>query len=230
MFLVMDKILQSLRLAVKDAEQNESNLKHGNTLITSVLRRIARQEFQNVKHLSKDDVFKICEKLLSTGDWQEQVIAFQWAFSIHKEYESIDFERFIHWLAKYVNSWGFCDDFCTHAFGHLIYTYPEHITSVKLWTESENRWFRRGAAVVLIYGIRRGENFESAFEIADHLLMDSDDLVQKGYGWMLKEISNKEPKLVFDFVMQRKDRMPRTSLRYAIEKLEPDLRKQAMEK
>ena len=47
---------------------------------------------------------------------------------------------------------------------------------------------------------------------------------------MLKEISNKDPQPVFEFVMQRKERMPRTALRYAIEKLQPALRRQAMEK
>jgi 3-methyladenine DNA glycosylase AlkD len=60
--------------------------------------------------------------------------------------------------------------------------------------------------------------------------MDKEDLVQKGYGWMLKEISKNDPMVVFEFVMQRKDRMPRTALRYAIEKLSPELRQQAMRK
>ena len=83
---------------------------------------------------------------------------------------------------------------------------------------------------MMIYGIRKGQNFESAFRIADLLLMDSNDLVQKGYGWMLKEISKLEPLQVLDYVLQRKDWMPRTSLRYAIEKLSPELRAQAMAK
>ena len=47
---------------------------------------------------------------------------------------------------------------------------------------------------------------------------------------MLKEISNKDPIVVFEFIMHRKDRMPRTALRYAIEKLSPELRQKAMRK
>jgi 3-methyladenine DNA glycosylase AlkD len=226
----MDKIYQSIRLAIEVAKKDTAHLKHRPSLITPVVRQIAHQEFQNVRHLAKEDVFIVCEKLLSSGDRQEQVIAFQWAFRIYKKYGLTDFERFNHWLGNYVHDWGSCDDFCTHAFGHLINSYPEHIKSVKLWTGSENRWYRRGSAVVLIYGIRRGENFKPGFEIADLLLLDSDDLVQKGYGWMLKEISNMDPKQVFDFVMRRKDRIPRTSLRYAIEKLDPSLRKEVMNK
>ena len=60
--------------------------------------------------------------------------------------------------------------------------------------------------------------------------MDRDDMVQKGYGWMLKEASKPHQRQVFDFVMSHKAVMPRTALRYAIEKMPQDLRAQAMEK
>ena len=226
----MDQIIQNMRTSIHAAKQDERNLKNKDTLITSVVRKIAREHFRQVKDLPKDEVLGLCEQLLETGSWEEKTIAFEWAFRIRKQYQSSDFVRFERWLARYVTGWGSCDDFCTHAFGHLIYVFPEHIPSVKTWIPSENRWFRRGAAVVMIYGIRRQQGFGASFEIADQLLMDPDDLVQKGYGWMLKEISNKDSKPVFDFVMQRKDRMPRTVLRYAIEKLEPALRNEAMEK
>jgi 3-methyladenine DNA glycosylase AlkD len=59
-------------------------------------------------------------------------------------------------------------------------------------------------------------------------MTDSDDLVQKGYGWALKEASNHYPKKVFDFVMRKKTLMPRTALRYAIEKMPPNWKKLAM--
>lgn len=199
-------------------------------MITGVVRQIAKDNYPQIKTNPKDDVFAICEELLASGDWQERVIAFQWAFRIRRQYAASDFERFESWLEKYVDGWGSCDDFCTHAFGHLIYAFPEHIPRVKVWIPSENRWFRRGAAVVMIYGIRRERGFAAAFEIADQLLMDAEDLVQKGYGWMLKEVSKYEPQQVFEFVLQRKVAMPRTSLRYAIEKLPPELRRQAMDK
>jgi len=54
--------------------------------------------------------------------------------------------------------------------------------------------------------------------------------VQKGYGWMLKVAADKYRKEVFEFVMQRKDRMPRTALRYAIEKMPSELKRKAMVK
>lgn len=60
--------------------------------------------------------------------------------------------------------------------------------------------------------------------------MDDQDMVQKGYGWMLKVAGDYYPDEVFSYVMKRKDKMPRTALRYAIEKYPPHKRKEAMEK
>ena len=226
----MDNIIQEIRLNIQKAGQDKANLKGTHTLTTSSVRLITRQGYPKIKHLSKEHVFQLCETLLASGDWREKTIAFQWAFRIRSKYTSQDFQRFDDWLAKYITGWGSCDDFCTHSFGHLVYAYPEVIPSLLKWTESPNLWFRRGAAVVLIYGIRRGNNFEAGFDVPERLLMDPEDLVRKGYGWMLKEISNLAPIPVFEFVLERKGRMPRTSLRYAIEKLEPKLRIQAMSK
>jgi 3-methyladenine DNA glycosylase AlkD len=227
-----EQIIQNVRLAIQRAKQNERNLKNKETLtlITSAVRKVGREQYRQISHSPKAGVFAICEELLETGDWGERIIAFQWAFRIRRQYEMSDFVLFERWLAQYVDGWSSCDDFCTHAFGYLIFVFPALVPKVKAWIPSKNRWFRRGAAVVMIYGNRRGKNIEPAFEIADQLLMDDDDLVQKGYGWMLKEISKSEPIQVFDFVMERKTFMPRTSLRYAIEKLPPELRQKAMEK
>jgi 3-methyladenine DNA glycosylase AlkD len=225
----MNGISQKIRQAVHITEQDEKNLK-GKSLTTSAVRKISQESFQQVKNQPKDEIFHLCEELLETKHWEERTIAFDWAFRLRKKYSAQDFDRFESWLEKYVHGWGSCDDFCTHAIGYLIYAFPEKIANVKTWIPSENRWFRRGAAVVMIYSLRRQKGFEAAFEIADQLLMDEDDLVQKGSGWMLKEISKSEPLQVFEFVMQRKAVMPRTSLRYAIEKLSPELRQRAMEK
>lgn len=89
---------------------------------------------------------------------------------------------------------------------------------------------RRASAVTLIIPARRGLFLPDIFEIADILLLDKDDLVQKGYGWMLKAASEAHQVEVFNYVMSKKSIMPRTSLRYAIEKMPKDLRTKAMEK
>lgn len=227
----MNDAILDLHQSINEAEGDERHLRSDGRINTAVLRSSADRIYrERVRDLPSAQIFDLCEMLLESRDGRDRVAAFQWAFRARKHYQAGDFSRFEGWLDEYVDSWGSCDDFCTHAFGDLIFKYPMHLPAVKTWTKSRNRWFRRGAAVVMIYGIRREQGFEAGFEIADLLLMDEDDLVQKGYGWMLKEISNSSPNPVYDFVMQRKERMPRTALRYAIEKLDPTLRREAMQR
>jgi 3-methyladenine DNA glycosylase AlkD len=226
----MERVLETTTQELEAAAQLEENLKPDGSLVTSVVRRISSQRFREVKLVGKERLFDLCEDLLESRNWPERAIAFDWAFRFRKQYRAADFATFERWLNAYVDGWGSCDNFCTHAFGSLILQYPALIPNVMKWTELDNRWFRRAAAVVMIYSARRGEHLDAAFQIADRLLIDGDDMVQKGYGWMLKEVSKRAPTRVFDYVMAHKDVMPRTSLRYAIEKLDSDLRKQAMEK
>jgi 3-methyladenine DNA glycosylase AlkD len=62
------------------------------------------------------------------------------------------------------------------------------------------------------------------------LLIDGDNMVQKGYGWLLKEESRKHQKAVFDYVVKNRSVMPRTALRYAIELMPKELKAEAMKK
>jgi 3-methyladenine DNA glycosylase AlkD len=197
---------------------------------TPVVRTIAQKYYKEIKNKEKKEIFSLCEELLMLRRSEERIIAFDWAFRLRKNYEFPDFLVFESWLKWYVTGWGSCDDLCTHALGYLLYRFPELVPKTTPWAYAENRWQRRASAVVFVYSLRRKLLLDSAFERADILLHDDEDLVQKGYGWMLKEAANHYPKKVFQFVMDRKATMPRTSLRYAIEKMPVDWRKKAMMK
>lgn len=95
---------------------------------------------------------------------------------------------------------------------------------------SENRWMRRASAVTLIIPARKGKFLSDILQIADILLLDKDDLVQKGYGWMLKAASEANQQEIFNYVIKNKSVMPRTALRYAIEKMPAELKAEAMKK
>lgn len=89
---------------------------------------------------------------------------------------------------------------------------------------------RRAAAVSLIVPAKHGKYVDDVLEIADLLLTDNDDMVRKGYGWLLKEASRKHQNKVFDYVMRNRKSMPRTALRYAIELMPKELKAGAMTK
>ena len=224
----MHPIIRQVRAEIATARQTESHLKHGQLLETDIVRKISQAGSQPLKALGKELIFNLCEDLLDTHADAERLVAFDWAFRCRRQYTAVDLGRFEGWLERYVDGWSSCDDFCTHAFGCLLYSYPNGLPKLDRWAESQNRWLRRAAAVAVIYSVRRKAQMETAFHIADLLLTDTDDLVQKGYGWLLKETSKAEPRRVFAYVMQNKAAMPRIALRYAIEKLPTAWRKCAM--
>lgn len=195
-----------------------------------IVSKIARESFKEIQALSKQDVFALCEQLWQSAYLEEAVIACAWAESLNKQFEPADFRIFRHWVYDYLTNWGDCDTLCNHTIGDFIMMYPQFTGELKKWATSEKRLVRRAAAVTLIIPARRGLFLEDIFDIADILLTDKEDLVRKGYGWMLKAASEAHQEEVFNYVMSKKDIMPRTALRYAIEKMPPHLKAEAMKK
>jgi 3-methyladenine DNA glycosylase AlkD len=193
-------------------------------------RCISRQFWNQVKQLPKADVFELCEELLAVRNNEERGVAFDWASRLRKQLVPTDFPRLERWLKQHVSNWAACDTFCGGAVGEFLVRFPAFLPRVRGWAKSKNRWLRRASAVAHIIPTRNGIAVDSAYEVADVRREDKDDMVQRGYGWMLTEIANKRPQEVLDFVMARKDRMPRTALRYAIEKMPAAWKKQAMAK
>ena len=190
---------------------------------TGEIRRLSAKLFKNVKNETGDCIFSICGELLEQHNWGVGVIAFDFAYRIRKQYSEKTFYLFEEWLEKYVRGWGDCDDFCTHAFGELICQNPILTKNIIAWTGREEFWMRRAAAVVLIPSIWKNKYQETnPLHISDVLMSDDHDLVRKGYGWMLKILSLKEPQIVFDYLIKNKEVMPRVSYRYAMEKMDAD--------
>ena len=197
---------------------------------SAIVKKIAKKYYLTIKDCEKPEVFSLCEDLLKSNYSEEAFIAFEWSYALRKSYEPDDFLVFEKWISDYVDNWAKCDTLCNHTLGSFIERYPEHIKNLKEWAQSDNRWVRRASAVTLILPARKGAFLEEVFEISNILLKDKDDMVQKGYGWLLKEASKKHQEEVFNYIMARKGEMPRTALRYSIEKMPQDLRKKAMEK
>ena len=232
---VIDSIRQELKLTgdekTKKGAQNFFKEKCNFYGVKNpVAEKIGKAHFKALKGRKKADIFDLCEEFWRSGYMEESIIACHWSYYVRKEYEPKDFEIFEKWVNTYVDNWASCDTLCNHTVGAFVEMYPEFVPELKRWALSKNRWMRRAAAVSLIIPAKQGNFLKDVLEIADTLLLDNDDLVQKGYGWMLKAATNKHQKEIFDYVMKEKSIMPRTALRYAIEKMPQDLKVKAMEK
>jgi 3-methyladenine DNA glycosylase AlkD len=197
---------------------------------SATVQKIAKDIFTEIKEKPKTEIFAMCEKLWQSGYMEESFVACVWSERLSKKFEPADLEILEHWIKNYVSNWASCDTLCNHTVGNFVTMYPEFLSKLKEFAHSENRWVKRAAAVSLIVPARKSLFLNDIFEIADILQMDSDDLVQKGYGWMLKSASQAHQQAVFEYVMSKKAVMPRTALRYAIEKMPEELKKRAMQK
>lgn len=219
---------KTLKSSSRYFKEGEKPLAYGVKAVD--VNKIGQVVYKKIEEGSKSEIFKICEELWKSRYLEEAMIACIFSESLHKKYEPSDFGTFERWVKKYVNNWADCDTFCNHTVGTFVMIYPEYISELKKWAKSSSRWTKRASAVSLIIPARRGLFLEDIFEIADTLLLDKDDMVQKGYGWMLKVTSQAYQKEVFDYVISKKTVMPRTALRYAIEKMPQELRIEAMQK
>ena len=233
----MNLIINNIRQSLKE-NSDENSLKASQRFFkekikcygvkTPIVGKLGKEFFEKIKGKTKDEIFDLCEALWQSGYIEESFIACNWSYFVRKQYEPADFKVFEKWVDNYVSNWASCDTLCNHTVGDFLERYPEYLSELKKWAKSDNRWMRRASAVSLIIPARRGRFMKDILEIADILLLDSDDLVQKGYGWMLKAASQAYQKEIFDYVIAKKAKMPRTALRYAIEKMPLELKKQAM--
>src|SRR5690606_15823547 len=185
---------------------------------SAVVGQISKEIFSQVADFSKDEIFELCEELWKSGILEESFIACNWSYAVRKQFIESDFSIFERWVNHYVSNWASCDTFCNHTIGAFLQLYPQIVQKMKDVTHSPNRWVMTASAVSFILPDRKGLFKEDIFDIANNLLLDTDDMVQKGYGWMLKSLADSYEDEVFQYVLSKRAVMPRTALRYAIEK------------
>jgi 3-methyladenine DNA glycosylase AlkD len=123
---------------------------------------------------------------------------------------------------KYINNWDLVDLSSHEILGTFLLNKPRKI----LYTlaKSKNIWERR-IAVISTFAFLRQHDTSDSMALADMLLHDSHDLMHKAVGWMLREVAKQDEKIVVDYLSTRYKTMPRTMLRYAIEKFPAGTRK-----
>ena len=195
---------------------------------TKHYRAIAKSFKKSISELLMSKVYTLCEKLLDHKTLIETIVAYQIIYDQRKRYDEETITIFEKWTFSYIRDWWDCDDFMTHAFFEAMMRYPEKLSMIKEWVEHQEFAVRRSAAVILIVPAKRGLiPKELIFEISNLLMQDEHYLVQKGYGWLLKEASIKYHDDVVKYLQEHVHKMTRTAFRYALEKL-PKEEKEAL--
>lgn len=129
------------------------------------------------------------------------------------------------WLAgDHCANWATTDSLCGYVIGPLLLAHPEAIPAVASWATHRNLWVRRAAAVSLIKPAVKGDALDAAYGVATALRGDSQDLIHKAVGWLLREAGRVDPDRLVRHLRNGGSAIPRTTLRYAIERFSPALR------
>ncbi len=121
----------------------------------------------------------------------------------------------------FINNWDLVDSSALQIVGH--YLFDKDRSHLQVLARSEDLWERRVAIIASYYFIRQYE-FQDTLALAEILLHDDEDLIHKAVGWMLREVGNKSRSTEEQFLKKHYQVMPRTMLRYAIEKFPESLR------
>ena len=128
---------------------------------------------------------------------------------------------------KFVNNWDLVDLTAPKIVGDYLVNRDRSILFELV--KSDNLWERR-IAVLATFCFIKNNDFDDAFSISKVLIQDQHDLIHKAVGWMLREIGKRDQEALEDFLMNYYKQMPRTMLRYAIEKFEEEKRKYYLSK
>ena len=122
-----------------------------------------------------------------------------------------------------INNWDLVDSSAPYIVGDYLYKHPEKSKILIDFTHSENLWVRR-ISIVSTFTFIKNNEFNTTLEIAKLLLNDNHDLIHKALGWMLREIYKRDERIIKRFLRQNYAQIPRTTLRYAIERMDKEER------
>jgi 3-methyladenine DNA glycosylase AlkD len=185
------------------------------------------KEFRDIEYIE-------LKKLLKSKIHEERLISLlilvaRYEKADEKEKEKI--YRFYLDNRKGINNWDLVDLSAPNIVGKYLINslkFPSDKKILYEFANSENLWEKRIAIISTMTFIKAG-HFETTLRIADILLYDKYDLIHKAVGWMLREVGKKDLEAEELFLKPRYKKMPRTMLRYAIEKFPEAKRKKYLE-
>lgn len=187
-----------------------------------------RKVAKNNKDLSLTEI----EKLLSSDIHEHRLTALlilTYQFPKLNEDEQKKVVEFYLSHTKYINNWDLVDLSAPNIPGEYLFNNKDKRKILYRLAKSKNLWEKR-IAMLSTFTFIREEEFEDALAIAELLVNDSHDLIHKAVGWMLRELGKKDQKIEEEFLRRHHKTMPRTMLRYAIERFDEKKRKFYMQK
>lgn len=183
------------------------------------IRKVANKYY---KEINIEDV----EELLHSKYHEERLLALiilTYKMKKAKEDEVEDIVNLYIRNTKYINGWDLVDLSSHYVLGKYLLEHEDKKDILYEFANSDDLWKQR-ISIVSTWIFIRNDKYDDTLKIAKILLNNEHDLIHKAVGWMLREVGKKDFKTEYDFLVKYYKQMPRTMLRYSIEKFEEDLR------
>jgi 3-methyladenine DNA glycosylase AlkD len=170
-----------------------------------------------------DFLVRVADDLFTGKVLEEKVAGVLLLEDLNHRFTDREFRQFERWLGR-ISTWADHDGLVHYLVAPAVVAKPARIKQVFAWSKSRDRWHRRAACVALIRGARQKLFFPEIVKLSNSLLADSDDMVQKGLGWLLRETAKFDAERTVPYLMEIRARAPRLVLRTACEKLPIEIR------
>jgi len=231
------KVAAQIRRALKDG----GSIEHANGVqwffkdeikshgwYTGDLRRAIRQCRRDIlREHDVDFLARVADELFSGAVLEEKVAGVFLLEGLDAQFGDREFRRFEAWIDR-ISCWADHDGLVHYLIAPMVAAEPARVKTISRWARSKDRWHRRAACVALIRGTRARMFFPEIVKLSELLLSDSDDMVQKGLGWLLRETAKFDAKRTVPYLMKIRGRAPRLVLRTACETLPVLVRKRIL--
>jgi 3-methyladenine DNA glycosylase AlkD len=187
------------------------------------IRRIAKEFRAANRKTPKGALWGLCRTLWAGNFHEERALAIILLDEYHALLDYSDMPLLERMLRDSVN-WDQVDEISVHLVGAVLERDQRALEYLRKWCRDENFWMRRASLLSQLLLFRRGKGDRDLFySFAAEMMEEKEFFIRKAIGWVLRDISRRDPEEVFRFVAENKPRMSGVTLREAIRRLPPEM-------
>jgi 3-methyladenine DNA glycosylase AlkD len=196
---------------------------------TKPMRAFARSLYEaHRSEWSVEDAMALADDLIADQYLETKSVGIEVVARFRRSFTPKLLSRWKRWLARNQSTnWATTDAICGLLIGPLLVQYPALAGRLRLWSRDRNMWVRRASIVGLIPLVRGSIALDLLYDVAQTLHSDKEDLIQKAVGWALREAGKADPQRLEQYLLSNGPRIPRTTIRYAIERF-PGAKRRAL--
>jgi 3-methyladenine DNA glycosylase AlkD len=198
---------------------------------TAAMRGLARSIYlEHRSEWSIDEAMAFADRLIRDPVLEVKSVGIEVVARYRRDFRPRLLPRWKRWLAgNHSANWATTDAICGALIGPLIVQHPELGARLQAWARDRNLWVRRASIVGLIPRARRGQSLDLVYDLARRLHPCPEDLIHKAVGWTLREAGKTDMARLERYLRANGRSIPRTTLRYAIERFPPAARAALLE-